>query len=76
MTGSTGRTSYADLMGDAAHHVAVAATALSRERLPDAATARATVESYWQLLASPAPACLATGRRFPTTGRGHGVSQP
>lgn len=52
MTGSTGRTSYADLMGDAAHHVAVGATALSRERLPDAATARATVESYWQLLAS------------------------
>lgn len=52
MTGSTGRTSYADLMGDAAHHVAVAATALSRERLPDAATARATVDSYWQLLAS------------------------
>lgn len=52
MTGSTGRTSYADLMGDAAHHVAVAATALSRERLPDAATARAAVESYWQLLGS------------------------
>jgi hypothetical protein len=50
MTGSTGRTSYADLMGDAAHHVAVGATALSRERLPDAATARAAVESYWQLL--------------------------
>ena len=52
MTGPTGRTSYADLMGDAAQHVAVGATALSRERLPDAATARAAVESYWQLLAS------------------------
>lgn len=49
---STGRTTYADLMGDAAHHAAVAATALSRERLADSATARATVESYWQLLAA------------------------
>jgi hypothetical protein len=52
MTGSTGRTRYADLMGDAAHQVAVGAASLSRERLSDAATARATVESYWQLLAS------------------------
>jgi hypothetical protein len=52
MTGPTGRTSFADLMGDAAQHVAVGATALSRERLPGAASARAAVESYWQLLAS------------------------
>lgn len=52
MSGSTGRTSYADLMGDAARHIAVAATSLSRERFSDAATARVTVESYWQLLAA------------------------
>lgn len=50
MTGATGRTSYADLMGDAAHHVALASVALSREPLSDPGNARTTVESYWQLL--------------------------
>ena len=50
MTGPTRRTSYADLMAIAAHHIASAATALSRERLPNAAAARANVEAYWQLL--------------------------
>jgi len=50
MTGATGRTSYADLMGDAAHHAALASISLSREPISDSGNARATLESYWQLL--------------------------
>ena len=50
MTGPTGRTRYGDLMDEAARHAALASVALSREPISDSGNARATVESYWQLL--------------------------
>lgn len=52
MTGTTGRTSYRDLMADSARHVAQASSALGRERFTDVETARAAVEAYWGLLAA------------------------
>ena len=52
MTGTTGRTSYRDLMADSARHVAQASSALGRDRFTDVETARAAVEAYWGLLAA------------------------
>ena len=52
MTGTTGRTSYRDLMADSARHVARASSALGRDPFSDVETARAAVEAYWGLLAA------------------------